>query len=155
MTFELGILLITLVLLAVLIAFVIYYSKVTLSTKLLILPIVIGIIYSIMFQVERYSGYAKNQIPTEEFIYVYHEISLDRSFIKLWIVESTGDKLYLIPYSRELAVDLANSYEKRKQGAVIIGHFSSSEGYETGKSGNTSATLELEEVSIETFQKGE
>ncbi len=119
----------TYLLLVMFVVFLIFYSDLSriIKASTLTLAVLLGV-----FVQDHYVKQLGNPLkgyPDYEFVYIHHISSGDE--IKLWVWdEARGDRLYVIPYSQEVAEELEKAKEKAGEGVTQVGTFTQTSGNE-------------------------
>lgn len=122
---------------AILLAFLVYWSKAHWIIKSLVL---IGLLIKGMLAFVFYQHMLGAPIlgyPSYEFQYVHHIVTADEEII-LWVYDIEKEhRLYLMPYDRESAIELEKARQGTENGIPMVGEF------ETDVTGDTSISLEV------------
>jgi hypothetical protein len=113
---------ITYLLLAALVVFLIFYSSMggVIKASALTLAVLLGVF--VQGHYIKQLGSPIDGYPDYEFVYVHH--IAEGNEIKLWVwSKETGDKLYVLPYSQEIAEELEKAKSKAEGGAMQGGSF--------------------------------
>ena len=102
------------IILLLLICSLVYTSRLFFVVKLLCFPVFLGLSYMVYDHYTYYLGAPVEKDLPDEFAYRHH--MLETETILVWIKEDRGERLYLIPYDRELAKKLEEAKEMQEQG---------------------------------------
>ena len=115
------------ILLIVIMAFLMYYSKAHYAVKAAVFPALIAAIIfgAVIFQ-DRL-GAPINSAPKGDFQYVYHQAGSEGSVIYIWVwTADRGQRLHILPYERELMEQLEEA-KGRAEGGQEYGQFNATE----------------------------
>jgi hypothetical protein len=94
-----------------------YTSETYRIIKLIALPVfLIASLVSYIFYLEDRGNPSVGYIP-ENSQYVFHRVTNEETIV-IWITTEKGDRLYVIPYSRESAKELEGAREKSEEGEL-------------------------------------
>ena len=109
-------------LLTAFVVFLVFYSKMgtIIKASTLTLSILLGVF--VQSHYIKQLGSPIEGYPDYEFVYIHHLASGDE--IKLWVWDGTrGDRLYVIPYSQEVAEELEEAKKETEDGTAQGGSF--------------------------------
>ena len=132
---------VTYVLLAAVVVFLMFYSRLSYLVKAsaLTLSVLLGALAQSHYV--KLLGSPIQGFPSYEFVYVHH--TAVGGVIKLWIWdEGLGDRLYIIPYDQDTAQELEEAQKESEKGTPQSGQFSEEE---TGSDKDQSPSLELDD----------
>lgn len=109
------------------VVFLVFYSNISSIIKASTLTVAVLLGVFVQSHYIKQLGSPVEGYPDYEFVYIHHLSTGDE--IKLWVWdEGRGDRLYVIPYSQEVAEELEEAKEKSEEGIAQSGTFTESSG---------------------------
>lgn len=119
---------------AVLVAYLLIKLPIAYWMRWTLVPATLLLAWYLSVNIPALMGRAYEGTPGDQFQYIDHQVTKDRSTIEVWVkLPDSSTRLYGIPFDPQLAAQLDLAHEAMRQGVPVFGKFRSRAG--AGSSG--------------------